>query len=75
MATTKKASAKGSAKASGKRAAATTGRALTIKTSPQAKFPKIVLELELAFARGGCPGCRSGIDRIVFQDRVLPNVK
>jgi hypothetical protein len=75
MPTTKKAGTKKAAKASGPQAATTGGKTLTVAASRQARFPKIVLELERAFKRGGCPGCRSGIDRIVFQDQVLPEVR
>jgi hypothetical protein len=71
MATTKKAGTK----ASGKKAAATLGRTLTVTAGPKAKFLTIAVQLEKAFKQGGCPGCRSGVDRIVFQDRVLPNVR
>jgi hypothetical protein len=75
MVTTKKANAKGTAKASGKKAAATTGRSLTVTAGPNARFVTIAVQLEKAFKRAGCPGCRSGIDRIVFQDQVLTNVR
>ncbi len=77
MATKKKATnAKGTAKASSGKAAATREKTLHVKTSPRAKFPTIVLELGKAFKHAGCPGCRSGFDRIVFQDQqVLTDVR
>ena len=80
MATAKKASAKGSAKgsakASGKKAGTVTGgRTLTVKVAPGAKILKVGIGIEKAFKQAGCPGCRSGIDRIVFQDPVLRNVE
>jgi len=75
MATAKKASTKKAAKGSSKSTTVTGGSTLTLKAGRQARFPKIVIELEKAFKRGGCPGCRSGIDRIVFQDQVLTGVK
>lgn len=75
MVTTKKASAKGSAKASVKSAAATSSKTLTVSAGPKARFASVALQLEKAFKRGGCPGCRSGIDRIVFEDPALPSIK
>lgn len=70
MATAKK------SKASVKAAAATTGgKTLSVKASPKAKFLRIVVELERAFKQAGCPTCRSGKERIVFQDVVAGNVK
>ncbi|HEY6188622.1 MAG TPA: hypothetical protein VIW80_13275 [Pyrinomonadaceae bacterium] len=75
MATTKKTGAKGAAKASGKSAAATTGRTLTVTAGAKARLGTIAAQLEKEFKRAGCPACRSGIDRIVFQDKVLTNVK
>ena len=75
MATTKKARAKGATKASSQKVAATTSKTLTVAAGPKARFLSITVQLEKAFKRAGCPGCRSGIDRIVFQDPVLGNVK
>ena len=70
MATAKK------AKASGKAAATTTGGStLTVRASRNAKIVKIVLELERAFKQAGCPTCRSGKERIVFEDVVVKNIK
>jgi hypothetical protein len=77
MVTTKKAGAKRTAKASGKREAATTGRTLKVTTSPRVKFLILTVHLQKAFKQAGCPGCRSGIDRIVFTDidQVLTNLR
>jgi hypothetical protein len=74
---TKKAGAKGTAKAGGKKAkaAATTGKTLTLEVGPNARFGTIATQLEKAFKRAGCPACRSGIDRLVLQDRVLRNIR
>ncbi|MEN3332785.1 MAG: hypothetical protein V7641_2150 [Blastocatellia bacterium] len=72
MATTKKGGTKGAAK---KAATSISGGTLTLRSSPKAKFLNIAFDLEKEFARGGCPGCRSGISRIVFQDPVAKNVK
>ena len=73
MATAKKASAKGDAKKSPAATIATS--TLTVKASPKSRFVTIAVELERAFKRAGCPGCRSGIDKIVFQDQVINKVK
>lgn len=75
MATAKKASTKKAAKGSSKVTTVTGGSTLTVRTSRQARLPKIAIELGKAFKRAGCPACRSGIDRIVFQDQVLGSVK
>ena len=70
MATAKK------AKASPKAAATTTGgKSLTVRTTPNAKIGKIVVELERAFKLSGCPTCRSGKERIVFEDVVAGKIK
>lgn len=70
MATAKK------AKASARAAAPTSGgRNLTLRTSPDAKLAKIVVELGRAFKQAGCPGCRSGKERIVFEDLVTGKIK
>lgn len=70
MATAKK------AKASAKAAATTTGgKTLTVKASRNAKIVKIVVELERAFKQAGCPTCRSGKERIVFEDLVTGQIK
>lgn len=67
MATAKRAKA-GAAETTG-------GKTLTVRASPNAKFLKIVVELERAFKQAGCPTCRSGKERIVFGDVVARNVK
>jgi hypothetical protein len=72
MATAKKGGTKGAAKSA---AAPGSGGTLTLRVSPKAKFLQIVFDLEKEFAHGGCPGCRSGISRIVFQDPVAKTVK
>ena len=71
MATAKKAGTKKAAKGT----TLTGGSTLTVKTTRQARLPKIAAELERAFKQAGCPACRSGIDRIVFQDQILTKVK
>jgi hypothetical protein len=72
MVTTKKAGSKKATSSSGQ---VTTGKTLTLTAGRNAKFLTIAVQLEKAFKRGGCPGCRSGVDRIVFQDQVLTNVR
>lgn len=70
MATAKKATA------SAKAAATTTGgKNLTLRTSRNAKLGKIVVELGRAFKQAGCPACRSGKERILFEDVVAGNIK
>jgi hypothetical protein len=76
MPTTRKAATKGTTKARVQGQRVTTGsKTLAVSAPGQARFPRLVRELERAFKEAGCPGCRSGIDRIVFQDRVLGNVR
>lgn len=63
-------------KAGPKKAAATTGGTTLTVTAPRnANFLRVVKELERAFHKTGCPGCRSGKDRILFQDKVVATVK
>ena len=70
MATAKK------AKASARGPATTTGgKTLTVRSSPRAKFLSIVVQLERAFKQAGCPACRSGKERIVFEDVVAGNIR
>lgn len=62
-------------KAGVKKAATTGGATLTVTAPPNARFLRVVKELERAFHQAGCPGCRSGKDRILFQDKVASKVK
>ena len=73
MPTTKKATAKRAAKNSNPTVPA--DGTLIVKAGKRARFPSLVIQLEKAYHQRGCPGCRSGIDRITFQDQVITNVK
>jgi hypothetical protein len=41
---------------------------LRVGASPNAGLNEIVTELRRKFREAGCPGCRSGIERIVLED-------
>jgi hypothetical protein len=75
MPTTKKGGAKGTAKASGQSQAVTGGSVLTVKASSRASIIDLAFKLQQAYKQRGCPGCRSGIDRIVFENQGPVNTK
>ena len=47
-----------------------TRRELSASVGSSAGINDIVRELKKKFTEAGCPGCRSGIDRIIFKDIV-----
>ena len=67
MATSKKGGAKS--------AAAGIGKVLKVAAPPNAKLPSLARAVERAFGKTACRGCRSGIDRIVFEDPAMQKIK
>lgn len=63
------------AKTSKATAIATQDTTLTVTAGPRARTASVFAAIEKEYIRGGCPGCRSGKDRIVFKDPVIRNVK
>lgn len=61
---------KTTAKKTATKAASAGVRSLTVPTSRSAKITTLITDIRKALGRTACGGCRSGIDRLVFQDRI-----
>jgi hypothetical protein len=66
MAITKKTAVKKTAT----KAAGAGVKTLTVPTSRSAKITTLITDIRKALGRTACGGCRSGIDRIILQDRI-----
>ena len=64
-------------KAASKTGTSTTTRAkkLSVTVARNANILKVGIGIEKAFKQAGCPGCRSGVDQIVFNDPVVNRVR
>ena len=45
-------------------------KSLSVPTSRNAKLATLVTDIRRALGKTACGGCRSGIDRIILQDRI-----
>jgi len=72
MATAKKGDAKGAAKSA---VPSPAQKNLKVSAGRNAKLAAINTAVKHAFGQAGCAGCRSGFDRITFQDKVIDKVK
>ncbi len=50
----------------------TRSRTVTLTTGRNAKATSLINDIRKALGKLGCLECRSGIDRFVYKDKVLP---